>query len=235
MASFREQSKLKAVTLSYDDGVTQDFRLVELINKYNLKCTFNLNSGLMGKPGMLMRDCGRVSHYKIAAADVKSLYDGHEVAVHTLTHPHLPLLPDEEVLRQVNEDRLALSDLVGYEVIGMAYPGGGVNHDERVAKLIQENTPIRYARTILNTDSFAPQEDLFRFKPNVCHIQWDRLMDMAQRFVDLKTDKPQIFYIWGHSYEMDYTPESWMRLEEFFRFISGRSDIFYGTNKEVLL
>lgn len=235
MATFKEQNKLKAVTLSYDDGVTQDFRFVELINKYNLKCTFNLNSGLMGKSGVLKRDCGRVSHYKITAADAKTLYEGHEVAAHTLTHPHLPLLPDEEILQQVNEDRLALSELMGYEIVGMAYPGGGVNHDERVAKLIEERTPLRYARTILNADSFDPQEDLFRLKPNVCHIQWDRLWEMGRRFVEMEADTPQIFYIWGHSYEMDYTPESWMKLEEFFQFISGRSDIFYGTNKEVLL
>ena len=53
--------------------------------------------------------------------------------------------------------------------------------------------------------------------------------------METETGTPQIFYIWGHSYEMDHTPESWMKLEEFFQFISGRSDIFYGTNKEVLL
>ena len=35
---------MKALTFSYDDGVEQDRRLVELFNKNNLKCTFNLNS-----------------------------------------------------------------------------------------------------------------------------------------------------------------------------------------------
>ena len=42
--------KLKAVTFSYDDGVTQDIRLIEIFNKYNLKATFNLNSELLGLP-----------------------------------------------------------------------------------------------------------------------------------------------------------------------------------------
>ena len=40
--AFRQN--LKAVTFSYDDGVTQDIRLIEMLNRYNLKCTFNLNS-----------------------------------------------------------------------------------------------------------------------------------------------------------------------------------------------
>ena len=38
----------KAVTFSYDDGVTQDIRLVEIFNRYGLKSTFNLNSELLG-------------------------------------------------------------------------------------------------------------------------------------------------------------------------------------------
>ena len=40
--------KNKAITFSYDDGLTQDIRLIEIFNKYNLKGTFNLNSGLLG-------------------------------------------------------------------------------------------------------------------------------------------------------------------------------------------
>lgn len=44
---------MKAVTFSYDDGVTQDIRLVEILNRYGLKATFNLNSELLGKDGCL--------------------------------------------------------------------------------------------------------------------------------------------------------------------------------------
>ena len=40
--------KLKAVTFSYDDGVSQDVRLIALLDKYGLKATFNLNSGMFG-------------------------------------------------------------------------------------------------------------------------------------------------------------------------------------------
>jgi hypothetical protein len=36
----------KALTLSYDDGVEQDIRLVGIMNKYGLKGTFNLSGGL---------------------------------------------------------------------------------------------------------------------------------------------------------------------------------------------
>lgn len=233
---FREQEKLKAITFSYDDGVTQDIQLVELLNKYNLKCTFNINSGLLGKRGILIRQNKRVSHYRIHAEDLQYVYEGHEVAAHTLHHPLLTKLDDSEIIRQVEQDRLNLSDLVQYEVVGMAYPGGGVNNDDRVAEIIRQNTGIRYSRTTTNADSFEIQENLFRFNPNVYHVmELDRMMELGKQFLELKPDKPQILYIWGHSYEMDYRSDYWFKLEEFFRLISNQEDVFYGTNAEVLL
>ncbi len=236
MKSFKNSNQLKAVTFSYDDGVTQDIRLVELLNQYGLKATFNLNSETLGTRGILGFEGKRISHYKIHKEDVKGLYQGHEVAVHTLNHPNLTQLPDDEVLRQVKQDQINLSELVGYPVVGMAYPCGGKNHDERVANVIRENTTIAYCRTILSTDSFDLQPDLHRFVPNVCHVvEFERLMELAQKFVALKPTTPQIFYIWGHSYELDYHPDDWIKLEEFFKFISNREDIFYGTNRDVLL
>ena len=233
---FKDQRKKKAVTFSYDDGVTQDIRLIELLNQYGLKCTFNLNSQRLGTNKMLMQGYGRIAHYKIHPSDVRSVYEGHEIAVHTLDHPTLPKVADDaEVIRQVEQDRLNLSELAGYEVTGMAYPGGGVNNDERVAALIKNQTGVRYARTITCNGSFDPQTDLYRFQPTAFHLDFDKMMDLGRRFIEMDTETPQIFYIWGHSYEMDYCSDNWRRLEGFFALISGHDDIFYGTNREVLL
>ena len=234
--TFKEQNLKKAVTFSFDDGVTQDIRMVELLNKYGLFATFNVNSDLLSQRGILDRNGKRISHYKLHPEDVKFVYDGHEVAAHTLTHPFLPGIQDEnEIIRQVEKDREQLSDLAGYEVIGMAYPCGGENNDDRVAEIIKNNTGIKYARTIKSVYDFEPQTNLFRFNPSVYYVKFDKMMELGQKFVDLKTDTPQIFYIWGHSFEMDYEEDYWVKLEEFFKLISGKEDIFYGTNKEVLL
>ncbi len=232
---FRDQRQKKAITFSYDDGVTQDIRLIELLNKYGLKCTFNLNSELLARKGILDIEGLRIAHYKIHPDDVKGVYEGHEIAVHTLTHPNLTQCGDEEVIRQVEIDRQNLSELAGYEVIGMAYPCGGVNNDERVAELIKKSTGVRYSRTITSNDRFDVQENLFRFNPTVYHLDFDKMMSLGQEFIELTTETPKIFYIWGHSYEMDYGADYWMKLESFFELISNRNDIFYGTNKEVLL
>ena len=61
---FKDQHKKKAVTFSYDDGTTQDIQLIELLNKYDLKATFNLNSERLGVNKILIREGKRVSHYR---------------------------------------------------------------------------------------------------------------------------------------------------------------------------
>ena len=233
--NFINQEKKKAITFSYDDGVTQDIRLIELLNKYDLKCTFNLNSELLGKKGILNRNNQCISHYKIHTEDVKHIYEGHEVAVHTLTHPNLTQCDDKEVIRQVETDRLNLSELVGYEVVGMAYPCGGVNNDDRVAGIIKKNTGVKYSRTITTNNCFDLQENLYRFNPTAYHLDFEKMMQLGREFVEFKPKEPKVFYIWGHSYEMDYGADYWVKLEEFFKLISNKDDIFYGTNKEVLL
>lgn len=227
--------KKKALTFSYDDGVLQDIRLIELFNKYGMKATFNLNSEKLGKPGALIREEKHVDHTKVKAADVRHIYEGHEVAVHTLTHPHLENIEsDEDVIREIEEDRLRLSELCGYEVVGMAYPFG--TYDERVVRLMREHTGVRYARTVRSThDFFAPQSDLLTFHPTVYHhAEWDTMLALGEKFLSLSPDEPALFYVWGHAYEFDIH-DDWARFEDFLRMMAGKADIFYGTNAEVLL
>ncbi len=223
--------KLKAVTFSYDDGVTQDRRLVDLFNKYSLKATFNINSELLDTENTLTYGNKSVAHNKVFREEIKSLYKGHEVAVHTLTHPLLPNLSEEEIIRQVEKDRENLSMLCGYEVVGMAYPGGGVNFDLRVADIIAKNTGVKYARTTVHTFDFELQKDLYVFNPTVHHNDTKRCLEMIDKFLDLEADSPKLLYIWGHSYEFDFS-DNWDFAEEMCKRISGKSDVFYGTNRE---
>ena len=229
------QGKMKAITFSFDDGVIQDIRMIELMNKYGLKGTFNLNSMLLFNKRLTNVRGKKICVYNVDRGDVKSVYEGHEVAVHTLTHPNLTECATDEIIRQVEQDRLNLSELVGYEVVGMAYPCGGVNNDDRVAQIIKDNTGVKYSRTITTTQTFDLPENLYRFNPTAYYTQFDELYRLGERFLEMKPEKPQVFYIWGHTYDMDIENDYWVKVEEFFKFISNRDDIFYGTNKEVLL
>jgi len=59
-------------------------------------------------------------------------------------------------------------------------------------------------------------------------MEMDKLFELGEKFVTLKADKPQIFYIWGHSYEFDIA-DTWNKMEEFYKLIAGCDDVFYGT------
>lgn len=214
----------KAVTFSFDDGCFQDVRLIELFDKYGLKCTFNLNSALAGTENRIEFD------------KIKSVYKNHEIAVHTLTHPFLNKLSDEDIIKEIEVDRIQLQKLVDYEVCGMAYPFGSSAIDERVINLVETKTKIKYARATKMTGNFDIQTDLFNFRPTFHQNKYEELFKLADDFVKLKTDEPKLFYIWGHSYEFDEDNGIyWDKFEEFCKIISNRDDIFYGTNREVLL
>ena len=226
---------LKYVTFSFDDGVTQDRRLIALLNKYGLKATFNINSSLLGLKGGWDFEGKFLNHTKVMPSEVKELYKDHEVAVHTLTHPNLTEEEEETIVYQVEEDRKCLSKLVGYDVCGMAYPCGGVNNDDRVAKIIKEQTGVCYSRTITSTFSFDLPKNLHRLDPTVGVHDPEKMFPLAEKFLSMKAETPQLFYIWGHAYEFDVMDEiTWERFEDFCKLISGKDDVFYGTNKEVL-
>ncbi len=225
--------KNKILTFSFDDAVTQDARLIELFNKYGMKATFNINTCWLGQERVLkLRDGGTVNHNKFPAADVPFVYADHELAAHSLTHPDLTKMSEEDIVREVEEDRLRISELCGYEVVGFAYPGG--DYDTRTSTIIKERTGVKYARTINSNHLLEPQENLFEFKPTCHHDDWDFLFRMGEDFLDLKTDEKKIFYIWGHAYEFDID-DSWARFEEFLKMMANKSDIAYLTNKDALL
>ena len=59
------------------------------------------------------------------------------------------------------------------------------------------------------------------------------MFELCDEFLKSNTQKPQLFYIWGHSYELDLN-NNWDTFEKLCEKISGHSDVFYGTNAEVL-
>ena len=77
----------KALTLSYDDGVEQDIRLIEIMQKHGIKGTFNLNSGFYSPEGTVFPE-GQI-HRRLSKSQAQAVYknSGMEVAVHGLTHP----------------------------------------------------------------------------------------------------------------------------------------------------
>ncbi len=226
--------KKKALTFSYDDGVTTDARLIEILNRYGMKGTFNLNSAThphLGDPRMeRIAGDGKTTIARLYIEEMKSLYAGHEIALHALTHPFLTKCTQEVCRKEIAEDKRNLEAMFGYTPVGMAYPFGDYN--DTVVDVLAENG-IRYSRTTVSTHSFDVSTDLLRL-PATCHHNDEKLMELADRFLSLDPEKPQLFYVWGHTYEFA-DRDNWDVIERFCEKLAGRDDIFYGTNAEVLL
>lgn len=123
--------KHKVLTFSYDDGKLEDRRLVEIFNKNGLRGTFNLNTGI-DQPDI-----------RIPKDEWKDLYAGHEVAVHTCTHPTIARCPDNEIVYEILNNRMELEKTMGYPIRGMAYPNGSSN--EKVCR-IANSLGMEYGR-----------------------------------------------------------------------------------------
>ena len=220
----------KAVTLSYDDGVQQDRRFMEIIDKHGLKCTFNINSGVFASEGKVYPE-GTI-HRRMSQSECVALYSnsGHEVAVHALTHPHLEFMTQPAVAYEIVEDRKNLEALFGGVVRGMAYPYGTYN-DAVVDAL--RTCGIAYSRTTNSTGTFDIPTDWLRLNPT-CHHRDSSLFELVDKFFGERRveNSPWLFYIWGHTYEFD-EHNNWELIEQLAEKLGGHDDVWYATNIEV--
>ncbi len=213
------EGKTKALTMSYDDGRTQDFRLVSIFNKYGIKGTFNLNYGIM-----------QTWENRVRPDQVAELYKGHEVATHTALHPTIGRCPLTEVAREILEDRAGLEKLVGYPVRGHAYPNG--SYTKEIEELFQ-SLGIAYGRVVGSSNSLDLPSNPMEWQAT-CHHNNPRLMELGKTLAEFqKKQYLKLMYVWGHSYEFD-DKDNWNVIEDFCAYMGGREDIWYATNIEII-
>lgn len=221
------QGKIKAFTVSYDDGVLQDVRLVRLMNRYGIRGTFNLNSALMESGFTWIHENG-MPVSRLSPSEAAELYDGHEIASHTLTHPYMHDLTESEILRQMGEDKQALQKLFGREVEGFAVPF------EYYSPLIADCAKccgFTYARMSEFTGNYCPWQDRYYWKCGIFHLQPE-----LRVFVDdfLRTEEElALCQIVGHSYDLD-AEDLWDTTEEIFRSVAERQDVWLATNLQIV-
>jgi len=208
-----------AATFSFDDGTIFDRDLIELFNRLGLRGTWNLNSGTLGS-----------SPRHISREEVAPLFAGHEVAIHTVTHPWLERLEETQIATEVLDDRRALEDLAGYPVRGMAYPFGTYN--ARVIEVLRA-LRVEYSRTVAKVPDPYPAGEPLAWGSSGHQYQRNEAGQylVPQEFVR-RYEKGESFclYVWGHSYEFE---GKWADAEAIFTPLAGKSDVWYCTNIEL--
>lgn len=226
--------KIKAVTFSYDDGAKSDIRLANMLTRYGLKGTFNLNSSNL---------CSEIG---ISKEEIKTylLNAGHEIAVHGEFHKALGLCSTLDGIRDIMNCRLELEKTFGKIIRGMAYADSGIRYMQssiNYTKIKQylSDLGIAYSRTLgQDNNSFRLPEDWYAWIPTVHHDN-PKALDYAEEFLQINFTGqycariyPRLYYVWGHSFECDIK-NNWENLEALCEKISGYEDIWYATNMEI--
>ena len=92
----------KALTFSYDDGQVYDRRLAELFRSHGMKATFHLNSGSL--------DPHSGNETFVGVEELKTVYDGHEIACHGVQHRNPTGLTRQQLLFELQADRKTLEN-----------------------------------------------------------------------------------------------------------------------------
>ena len=189
--------KRKAFNITYDDGIEQDVRFVQLLNRYGLKGTFNLNAQLMEEQFAWIHGNGMTVR-RLSKDAVQNLYDGHEIASHTLTHPYLNDKSDEELLWEIGEDKRRLEALFGREVAGFGVPFHF--YDERIARIVQ-SCGFEYGRMSDESRGYSPWQDPYYWCCGIFHLAAE-LDEYVEGFFQTK-EELALCQIVGHSYDLD--------------------------------
>lgn len=216
--------KAKAFTMSYDDGVFDDIRLIEIMNRNGIKGTFNINYGYASK------EAGESARPRIPLEEIKEVYKGHEIATHTWSHPTIARCPAPMIAEEILKDRKGLESVTNAPVRGHAYPNG--SYSKEVIDIFK-NLGIAYGRVVETTGSFDLPEDPMVWKGTCRHADANCLA-LAQEFVDFKKKQYlKLMYVWGHSYEYS-EHDNWYIAEELCKLVGNRDDIWYATNIEII-
>ena len=228
------EGRAKAVTFSYDDGVSQDKRLAEIFDKYGMKATFNFCASY-----------SRDLNFTDEEIEEIFLSKGHEIAVHGAFHRANGNTRAIEGIRDVLDCRLDLEKRCKRIIRGMAYPDTGIKvmgnfgSYEGIKNYLKE-LDIVYARTLGgDNDEFRLPDDFYAWMPSAHHNN-PKIMEYIDKFLslDLSTNAyharryPRLLYIWGHSFEFD-GKNNWELIEEICQKLAHKNEIWYATNIEI--
>lgn len=229
---------------SFDDGLEQDKKIIEILRSCQMGATFNLNSGLYGKRQVIKRIgtmglhavpvsefekkkihlLKHAPHRRIPEDEVCQVYDGFEIASHTRGHERLTNLTEAEMRATVAGDITALSQKFGKAVTGFAYPYGAYND---TVKSVLRQCGVSYARTVTETKSFLFPADPLATDITGWHIHAG-IFDKLDAFLKApEQEEDMLFLMFAHGYEFDFyvRESSWDKFKRICDRAAGHDDI----------
>ena len=213
---------MKYFIFSIDDGTVYDQKVIEIFNRYHIKGTFNLNSGLNDFVWYL----NDMPIVRLNLRDNADLYKGHEVASHSLTHPHLTMCPGEIIVKEVGEDITNLRDIFNRDITTFAFPFE--DSDERCVDIIKHLHNIKCIRHSQIDQSFKFPEDLYHIK--ITSLDIIEAVELVDKFIE--NEEAELFVFVSHAYDFEVN-QTYDKLEELCQKVTSNDDIKVITMSEL--
>ena len=212
---------MKYFVFAVDDGTIYDRNVIDIFNKYNIKATFNLNSGLQDYVWHL----GDLAISRLNLNENKHIYDNHEVASHSLTHTYLTSHPDEVVYREVKDDIDNLEKIFKRNITSFSFPFE--HFDERTINIVKSAGISHIILPEIDT-SFKYPKDTYHIK--VTSYDIDDALDKFYRFIE--DNNAELFLYLSHSYDYEVN-HNYDKLEKLCKLVTNQKDIRVITVKEI--
>lgn len=142
-------------TTSWDDGHVLDVRVAEMLERYGLQGTFYINQY-------------RGDNNFLAPGRIRELSRRFEIGAHTMTHPDLTKLNEQNLQEEIERSKKYLEDVLGKEVFMFCYPKGA--YSELVKRHVA-SAGFLGARTVAKY-VFARPEDPFAMGTTMHIYPW---------------------------------------------------------------
>ena len=125
----------KRILITFDDGYDDLYdRFLPLAIEHNLTAVIFLVADHIGGSNIFDQKTGLRARKLLTWSQIREMQKyGIEFGSHTLSHPNLPDVSDEQLRREVRDSKHRLEDALGTEVTSFAYPYGGVDRRVRSA------------------------------------------------------------------------------------------------------
>lgn len=229
------------ITTSWDDGHPLDMKLLELVEKYNLKATFYVPVSNPEYPVM-------------SGKHIRELAQHQEVGGHTLNHAYLNRLDEQQAAFEITEGKMILEEITGQSLTAFCFPGGKFSARDidlirkagflfgRTTRLLSGIHPRLHLMDttvqIYNHSSFTLLNHCFKhinltsIQRNSFFVPFNKnFLKLAEHNLAQSNNTDDVFHIWGHSWEIAQY-NVWKQLEDLFRLISSFQNVVHLNNTE---
>ena len=224
------------VTTSWDDGSILDLKLGELLTKYSLKGTFYIPN-YSNRVTALQKD------------EIRELAAVHEIGAHSITHPHLTMIPQAEAKTEIQGSKLYLEAVLGKKIRMFGYPFGEFNEDTKSilrtcgfigARTVKFNglcttcDPFEFGVAVTAVNSRKDYTgEILQYFPSIPIQSLSDWEGRAKTLFDLALERGGVWHLWGHSWQIEENND-WEKLDRVLNYISNRERVMYAGNGETI-